>query len=93
MDIKDDKNHINKIRKNYNIFKYSIDIVININESEITLEYLKFINNNIIKYKSNKYIIAEHMDLLRLINYSNNQTYIIDYIAKIYSFKYSKSFF
>ena len=92
MDIKDDKNHINKIRKNYNIFKYSIDIVININESEITLEYLKFINNNIIKYKSNKYIIAEHMDLLRLINYSNNQTYIIDYIAKIYSFKYSKSF-
>ena len=49
----------NKVMKNYFIFKYSLDIIKQINDVDIALEYLDFINKNIIKYKANLFLITE----------------------------------
>ena len=81
-----------RIIKNYQIFKKTIDIIKQINEKEITSEYLNFINNNITKYKVNLFIITEKTDILELINIDPNEQSIIHFLANLYSFKYSKSF-
>ena len=82
----------NRIIKDYQKFNYSLDIIKQINEKEITKEYLNFLNNNIIKYKANLFLITEKTDILELINFNPNEKYIIDFLANLYSFKYSKSF-
>ena len=82
----------NKVMKNYFIFKYSLDIIKQINDVDIALEYLDFINKNIIKYKANLFLITEKIDILELISINPNKQYVIDFLANLYSFKYSKSF-
>ena len=82
----------NRMIKNYRIFKYSLNIIKQINEAKITQEYLDFINKNIIKYKINLFLITEKTDLLELINLHYKEKCIIDFLANLYSFKYSKSF-
>ena len=81
-----------RIIKNYQIFKYSLDIIKKINEIEIAKEYLDFVNKNIIKYKVNLFLITEKTDVLELINLNPIKKDIIDFLANLYSFKYSKSF-
>ena len=82
----------NRIIKNYQIFKYSLDIIKKINEIEIAKDYLDFINKNIIKYKVNLFLITEKTDVLDLINLNPIKKDVIDFLANLYSFKYSKSF-
>ena len=82
----------NRMIKNYKIFKYSLYIIKQINEAKITKEYLDFINKNIIKYKVNLFLITEKTDILELINSHYNEKYIIDFLANLYAFKYSKLF-
>ena len=82
----------NPIIKNYNIFKYSLDIIKQINDMKITKEYLNFVNKNIINYKVNRFLITEKTDLLELISINPDDNFVIDFLANLYSFKYSKSF-
>ena len=82
----------NRIIKNYPIFKYSLDIIKKINETEIAKNYLNFINSNIIKYKVNLFLITEKTDMLDLININPIHKDILDFLANLYSFKFSKSF-
>ena len=81
-----------KLIKNYQIFKYSIDIIKEINEPNITKEYINFLNIDLIKYKPNLFIITKRVDMLELINYKDHKDYIIQFLANLYSFKYSKLF-
>ena len=81
-----------KLIKNYQIFKFSIDIIKEINEPNITKEYINFLNIDLIKYKPNLFIITKRVDMLELINYKDKNDYIIQFLANLYSFKYSKLF-
>ena len=78
--------------KNYSIFKISIEIIKIINEINITKEYINFIKEEIITYKNNLYIITKRVDMLELINLNDKKEFIIEFLAKLYSFKYSKLF-
>ena len=85
----------NKIINNYNIFKYSIEIVKIINNFEITEQYYEFLINKILKNKTNLFLISNKLDLLELLfleNNENNEKKIIKFLAEVYSFKYNKSF-
>ena len=82
----------NKMIKNYKIFKYSIDIIKRIKEVKIAKEYLDFIKENIIKYKVNLFLITEKVDILGLISVYPNEKPIMNFLANLYSFKYSQSF-
>ena len=82
----------NRIIKKYNFLKYSLEIIIKINEAEIAENFLKFINSTILKQKVNLFLITEKTDFLKLININPIKRYIIDFLANIYSFKYSKNF-
>ena len=82
----------NRIIKKYNFLKYSLNIIIKINEAEIAENFLKFINNTILKQKANLFLITEKTDFLELININPIKRYIMDFLANIYSFRYSKSF-
>ena len=82
----------NRIIKKYNFLKYSLEIIIKINEAEIAEKFLKFINSTILKQKANLFLITEKTDFLKLININPIKRYIIDFLANIYSFKYSKNF-
>ena len=82
----------NRIIKKYNFLKYSLEIIIKINEAEIAENFLKFINSTILKQKANLFLITEKTDFLKLININPIKRYIIDFLANIYSFKYSKNF-
>ena len=81
-----------KLIKNYEIFKFSIDIIKRINEINITREYLNFLNEDLIKYKPNLFIVTKQTDLLELINFEDKKDFILEFMAKLYLFKYSKSF-
>ena len=82
----------NKIIKKYEILKYTLKIIKQIDDVELSKEYINFINNNIIKYKVNLFFITSKTDFLELINLKNNDRCILDFLANIYSFKYSKNF-
>ena len=81
-----------KIIKNYSIFKFSINIIKKINEINITKEFIEFLNDDIIKYKPNLFILTKKTDILELIYLDDKKDFIIEFLSKIYSFKYSKSF-
>ena len=81
-----------KLIKNYHIFKYSIYIVKAINQFNVTKEYINFLNEELIDYKPNLFIITKKVDMLELINLNDKKDFILDFLAKLYSFKYSKSF-
>jgi hypothetical protein len=81
-----------KLIRNYSIFKFSINIIKRINKIDVTKEYIDFLNENIIKYKPNLFIVTQKTDMLELINLNDQKDYIIEFLAKLYSFKYSKSF-
>ena len=81
-----------KLIRNYYFFKYSIDIVKTINQIDITREYLNFLNEEVIDYKPNPFIITKRVDMLGLINLNDKKEIILEFLAKLYSFKYSKSF-
>ena len=82
----------NRIIKKYHIFKYTLSIIKKINEAEITQNFLKFIDKTILKFKANLFLITEKTDILELIDTYTNKRYILDFLAKIYAFKYSKNF-
>ena len=82
----------NKIIKKYEILKYTLKIIKQIDDVELSKEYINFINNYIIKYKVNLFFITSKTDFLELINLKNNDRCILDFLANIYSFKYSKNF-
>ena len=82
----------NRIIKKYFIFKYSLQIIKKINEAEIAESFLKFINKAILKYKVNLFLITDKTDILELININPNKRFILDFLANIYSFKYSNKF-
>ena len=82
----------NRIIKKYFIFKYSLQIIKKINEAEIAESFLKFINKAILKYKVNLFLITDKTDILELIYINPNKRFILDFLANIYSFKYSNKF-
>ena len=81
-----------KVIRNYSIFKISIEIIKLINEINLTKEYINFITEDIITYKNNLYTITKRIDMLELINLNDKKDFIIEFLAKLYSFKYSKLF-
>ena len=81
-----------KLFKNYDIFKYAIDIIKIINEINITKEFINFLNEELIKYKPNLFIVTKRVDMLELINLNDKNDFILHFLAELYSFKYSKSF-
>ena len=81
-----------KIIKNYSIFKLSIEIIKKINDIDISKEYLTYLDNDLLKYKPNLFIITKRVDMLELINLEDKKDFTIEYLAKLYSFKYSKYF-
>ena len=81
-----------RIIKNYQIFKFSIDIVIKMNEMNLSNEYVHFLKENITKYKPNLFMITKRVDILEMINLYDKKDIIVDFLAKIYSFRYSKLF-
>ena len=80
------------IIRNYSIFRFSIEIIKKINEINITKEYINFLKEDILKYKPNLFTITKRVDMLELINLNDKNDFIIDFLAKLYSFKYSKNF-
>ena len=100
-DIDDNKTELlndlnNKKINNYNIFKYSIDIVKTINNFEITEQYYEFLLNKVLKNKANLFLISNKLDLLELLFLSdknkNNEKKILKFLAQVYFFKYNKLF-
>ena len=81
-----------KIIRNYSIFKLSIEIIKIINDINITKDYLVYLDNDLLKYKPNLFIITKRVDILELINLEDKKGFIIEFLAKLYSFKYSKHF-
>ena len=86
----------NKKINNYEIFKYSFEVVKKINNLEITQQFCEFLKNNILKNKSNFFMISTKSDLLHLLYLSdeniNGKGKILKFISDIYSFKYNKFF-
>jgi len=82
----------NRIIKNYKIFKYSLDIIKKTNDIKITKEFLNYISKNILNYKVNRFLITEETDILEFISIYPDNNFIIDFLANLYSFRYSKSF-
>ena len=86
----------NKRMKNYKIFKYSIEIVKQINKKEITEIFFKFLQNKILQNKANIFLISKKSDMLSLLyldeNKENKNPIILESLSKIYSFKYNKFF-
>ena len=82
----------NKIIRNYSIFNISIEIIKKINDINITKEYLTYLNDDLLQYKPNLFIITKRVDMLELINLEDKKDFIIEFLAKLYSFKYSKYF-
>ena len=85
----------NKKINNYNIFKYSIEIVKKINNFEITEKFCEFLLNKVLKNKPNLFFISNKTDLLKLLYLSNdinNERKILKFLAEVYSFKYNKKF-
>ena len=81
-----------KIIRNYSIFKFSIEIIKKIDEINITKEYINFLNEEILQYKPNLFTITKRVDMLELINLNDKKELIIDFLSKLYSFKFSKNF-
>ena len=90
----DNKSFLQKVRliKNYNVFRFSIEIIKKINDINITKEYINFLNEDLIAYKPNLFIITKKVDILELINLNDKKDFILEFLSKLYSFKYSKSF-
>ena len=86
----------NKRIKNYKIFKYSIEIVKEINKKEVTEIFFEFLEKKILQNKANKFLISKRSDLLNLLflneNKENKNQIILESLSKIYSFKYNKFF-
>jgi hypothetical protein len=89
-------NLTNKRIKNYEIFKYSIEIVKEINKKEITEIFLEFLGNKVLQNKTNMFLISKKSDMLNLLYLDENKEkkipIILDSLSKIYSFKYNKFF-
>ena len=89
-------NLTNKRIKNYKIFKYSIEIVKEINKKEITEIFFEFLINKILQNKTNLFLISKKSDMLNLLyldeTKENKIPIILDSLSKIYSFKYNKFF-
>ena len=89
-------NLTNKRIKNYKIFKYSIEIVKEINKKEVTEIFFEFLGNKILQNKANMFLISKKSDMLNLLyldeNKENKIPIILDSLSKIYSFKYKKFF-
>jgi len=89
-------NLTNKRIKNYKIFKYSIEIVKEINKKEVTEIFFEFLGNKILQNKANMFLISKKSDMLNLLyldeNKENKIPIILDSLSKIYSFKYNKFF-
>ena len=81
-----------RLFKDYEIFKYALDIIKKINEINITKEFINFLNADLIKYKPNLFIVTKRVDMLELINLNDKNDFILNFLAELYSFKYSKSF-
>ena len=81
-----------RLIKNYNVFKFSLEIIKRINEVNITKEFINFLNEDLISYKPNYFMITKRTDMLELINLNDRKDYILDFLAKLYSFRYSKAF-
>ena len=81
-----------RLIKNYTVFKFTIEIIKKINDFNITKEYINFLNGDLMIYKPNLFIITKKVDMLELINSNDRKDFILDFLSKIYSFKFSKSF-
>ena len=81
-----------RLFKDYEIFKYALDIIKKINEINITKDFINFLNEDLIKYKPNLFIVTKRVDMLELINLNDKKDFILHFLAELYSFKYSKSF-
>ena len=86
----------NKRIKNYEIFKYSIDIVKEINKFEIANKFFDFSKTKILNSKANLFLISKNPDMLQLLylyeNKEEQKGKILDFLSGIYSFKYNKFF-
>ena len=86
----------NKKINNYKIFKYSFEIIKKINNYEISLQFCKFLKDNILINKPNLFLISTKPDLLYLLYLSEEQTNIkgkiISFLSEVYAFKYNKFF-
>ena len=76
----------------YSRFKFSIEIIININNFNITEEYLKFLEENILSNYQNFCGIFEKCDILHLIYLDDKNDKIMNFLSSNYSFKYNKDF-
>ena len=81
---------------NYEIFKYSFEIIKKINIFEITQEFCEFLKNKILINKPNLFLISTKVDLLHLLYLSddniNGKGKILNFIAEVYASKYNKFF-
>ena len=85
----------NKRIKNYETFKYSIEIVREINKKEVTEIYFEFLEKKILQNKTNMFLISKKSDMLNLLyldEKDNTNPKILESLSKIYSFKYNKFF-
>ncbi len=62
----------NKQIKNYSRLKFSIDVVKEINKSQITIGFCDFLQEKILKHKPNLYLISERTDMLEILYLKDN---------------------
>ena len=86
----------NKNINNYEIFKYSFEIIKKINNFETTLQFCIFLKNKILMNKINLSMISSKPDLLHLLYLSEEQATIkgkiLSFVSEVYALKYNKFF-
>ena len=76
----------------YEIIRFIIDIIKEINIPMITVEFCEFLNGHFLLEKHNLYNLTEKPDLLELLYLNDINNFILDFLSKIYSFRSNKSF-
>ena len=88
------KNLKNKNIKNYENFKFCIEIIIFINNVELNKLFVYFLEENVLKNKTNKFLLIKNFDIINLIYLTeeNNNNFIILFLTQIFKFNFDRKF-